>query len=49
MTHSPNSPVQEWLGHSSIVVTMRYAHLADRLRDSMLPRLEPSGLEQVLE
>ncbi|EDM74262.1 Phage integrase [Plesiocystis pacifica SIR-1] len=39
----PMRQVQEWLGHSSIVVTMRYAHLADGMGDAMIQRLDPSS------
>ena len=37
----PIRQVQEWLGHGSIVVTMRYAHLARGLGDEMIRRLAP--------
>ncbi len=35
----PMRQVQEWLGHSSIVVTMRYAHLAEGSGDELIQRL----------
>ncbi|MFO7563975.1 MAG: tyrosine-type recombinase/integrase [Enhygromyxa sp.] len=38
----PMRQVQEWMGHSSIVVTMRYAHLAEGLGDELIQRLAPS-------
>jgi len=37
----PIRQVQEWLGHGSIVVTMRYAHLARGLGDELIRRLAP--------
>jgi hypothetical protein len=33
--------VQEWLGHGSIVVTMRYSHLAAGIGDDLIRRLAP--------
>lgn len=38
----PIRQVQEWLGHGSIVVTMRYAHLAEGVGDSLIQRLAPA-------
>jgi integrase len=38
----PISQVQEWLGHGSIVVTMRYAHLAKGIGDELIQRLAPA-------
>ena len=37
----PIRQVQEWLGHGSIVVTMRYAHLARGVGDELIRRLSP--------
>jgi integrase len=37
----PIRQVQDWLGHGSIVVTMRYAHLAEGLGDDLIRRLAP--------
>jgi integrase len=37
----PIRQVQEWLGHGSIVVTMRYAHLAAGIGDDLIRRLAP--------
>ncbi|WP_244923887.1 tyrosine-type recombinase/integrase [Enhygromyxa salina] len=37
----PMRQVQEWLGHGSIVVTMRYAHLAHGIGDDLIRRLAP--------
>ncbi len=37
----PMRQVQEWLGHGSIVVTMRYAHLAEGIGDELIQRLAP--------
>lgn len=34
--------VQEWLGHASIVVTMRYAHLSEGVGDNLIQRLAPT-------
>jgi len=38
----PIRQVQEWLGHGSIVVTMRYAHLAHGIGDELIRRLAPT-------
>lgn len=38
----PMRQIQEWLGHSSITVTMRYAHLAEGLGDELIKRLAPA-------
>ena len=38
----PIRQVQEWLGHGSIVVTMRYAHLAEGIGDELIQRLAPT-------
>ena len=38
----PIRQVQEWLGHGSIVVTMRYAHLAHGIGDDLIRRLAPT-------
>jgi integrase len=38
----PIRQVQEWLGHGSIVVTMRYAHLTEGLGDNLIQRLAPA-------
>jgi len=38
----PIRQVQEWLGHASIVVTMRYVHLAAGIGDELIQRLAPS-------
>ena len=37
----PIRQVQEWLGHASITVTMRYAHLARGVGDELIRRLAP--------
>ena len=37
----PMRQVQEWLGHGSIVVTMRYSHLAHGIGDDLIRRLAP--------
>lgn len=37
----PLKLVQEWLGHATIQMTMRYSHLADGLGDEMIKRLAP--------
>jgi integrase len=37
----PMRQVQEWLGHGSIVVTMRYSHLAAGIGDDLIRRLAP--------
>ena len=37
----PMRQVQEWLGHGSIVVTMRYAHLAEGIGDELIQRIAP--------
>lgn len=38
----PIRQVQEWLGHASIVMTMRYAHLAEGHGDELIQRLAPA-------
>jgi integrase len=38
----PMRQVQEWLGHASIVVTMRYAHLAEGIGEELIQRLAPA-------
>jgi len=38
----PIPQIQQWLGHSSIVVTMRYAHLSRGVGDNLIQRLNPS-------
>ncbi|PRP97659.1 Tyrosine recombinase XerD [Enhygromyxa salina] len=37
----PISQVQQWLGHGSILMTMRYAHLARGFGDDLIGRLAP--------
>ena len=37
----PLRQIQEWLGHGSIVVTQRYAHLAQGIGDDLILRLAP--------
>ena len=37
----PLRQIQEWLGHGSIVVTQRYAHLAQGIGDDLIRRLAP--------
>ena len=37
----PIRQVQEWLGHGNIVVTMRYAHLAEGIGDDLIRHLAP--------
>jgi integrase len=37
----PIPQVQEWLGHSTIMMTMRYAHLAQGIGDDLIRRLAP--------
>lgn len=41
MNNVPLKVVQEWLGHASIEMTMRYAHLADGIHDELIQRLAP--------
>jgi site-specific recombinase XerD len=41
MQEIPIRQVQEWLGHGSIVVTMRYSHLAAGIGDELIRRLAP--------
>ena len=36
--------VQEWMGHNSVVVTMRYAHLAEGHGDELIQRLCPDPI-----
>ena len=38
----PMRQVQEWLGHFSIEVTMRYAHLSEGIGDELIRRLAPA-------
>jgi integrase len=38
----PIRQVQEWLGHASILITMRYAHLTEGLGDNLIQRLAPA-------
>jgi site-specific recombinase XerD len=38
----PMRQIQEWLGHGSTVVTMRYAHLAHGIGDDLIRRLAPA-------
>jgi len=38
----PIPQIQQWLGHSSIVVTMRYAHLSRGVGDDLIQRLNPT-------
>ena len=38
----PIRQVQEWLGHASIVMTMRYAHLSKSVGDGLIQRLAPN-------
>ena len=37
----PMKQIQEWLGHSSMATTMRYAHLAKGYGDELIKRLAP--------
>jgi integrase len=41
----PLKLVQEWMGHASINMTMRYAHLAEGIHDDMIQRLAPPNSE----
>ena len=40
-SQSAQGNLQQWLGHSSIVVTMRYAHLSQSHGDELIQRLAP--------
>lgn len=42
----PLPQVQAWLGHSTIHMTMRYAHLAPNNGSELIRALDPSGLRQ---
>ncbi|KIG11877.1 Integrase [Enhygromyxa salina] len=42
----PMRQIQEWLGHGSIVVTMRYAHLAHGIGDDLIRRLAPAPQDE---
>jgi integrase len=42
----PIRQVQEWLGHGSIVVTMKYAHLSKGVGDDLIQRLNPKPPEE---
>jgi len=42
----PMRQIQAWLGHSSIVVTMRYAHLAEGIGDELIQRLNSTPVGQ---
>ncbi|MFO7565248.1 MAG: site-specific integrase, partial [Enhygromyxa sp.] len=33
--------VQDWMGHATVTMTMRYAHLAEGIGDDMIQRLAP--------
>nr|WP_280523978.1 site-specific integrase [Enhygromyxa salina] len=46
----PLKLVQEWMGHATISMTMRYAHLAEGIGDDMIQRLapRPGGLRAVV-
>lgn len=37
----PLKLVSDWMGHSTITMTMRYAHLAEGVGDDMIQRLAP--------
>ena len=41
MCSVPMRQVQEWLGHGSMDVTMRYAHLSEGIGDELIRRLAP--------
>ena len=45
----PIRQVQEWLGHGSIVETMRYAHLAEGLGDELIKLLAPVAAQPTPE
>jgi integrase len=40
----PLRQVQEWLGHSTIMMTMRYAHLAPGVGANLIRALEPPAV-----
>jgi integrase len=42
----PLPQVQAWLGHSTIHMTLRYAHLAPNNGSEWIRALEPSGQRQ---
>ncbi|MFO7565203.1 MAG: tyrosine-type recombinase/integrase [Enhygromyxa sp.] len=42
----PLRQIQEWLGHATITMTMRYAHLAEGSGDELIQRLAPPPADQ---